>query len=145
MSSCTRKRCGATHTCPALRCFQATALRAISPRSATSGSTMAGALPPSSSASCVIVAEAPSIRILPTRGLPVNAILRTRGSVRNTSPIASGSPLTRFITPLGMPASSSAVWIARASSIPERGVYSAGRPTTVQPAASAAAQVRTLL
>ena len=86
----------------------------------------------------VTVRDAPSIRSLPTRTLPVKLIFRHAGWSSISWPIASGSPLMRFSTPEGIPASTSTSVIAIAVS----GVNSEGRPTTVQPAASAAAHAR---
>ena len=99
---------------------------------------MTGALPPSSSDSRVTVRDAPSISSLPTRTLPVKLILRSAGWSSISWPIDSGSPLTRFSTPAGIPASTSSAVMSIAVS----GVNSDARATTVQPAASAAAHAR---
>jgi hypothetical protein len=93
------------HTCPQLRYLAVTPEAATASRSLTSGKTITGALPPSSSDSLVTVREAPSIRILPTRTEPVNWILRSRLSSSIAWPMPFGSPLMTLITPAGTPAS----------------------------------------
>ena len=84
------------------------------------------------------VRDAPSIRRFPTRTLPVKLLFRHAGSSSIAWPMGSGSPLTRFRTPGGTPASATMFAI----SIAVRGVYSEARPTTVHPAAMAAAHAR---
>ena len=79
----------------------------------------------------VTVCDAPSISSLPTRVLPVKLILRRRASLSMVCAMLAGSPLMQLITPAGAPDSCSAC----ARIMAERGVYSEGRPTTVQPAA----------
>ena len=86
------------------------------------------------------VFEAPSISSLPTRVLPVKWIFATSGDASIAWPIGPGSPFTRLTTPAGAPASCS----SRATCMPESGVYSDGRITIVQPAASAAPPARAM-
>ena len=71
----------------------------------------------------------------------MNESWRTSGAAVNTSPIAAGSPQTRFTTPGGKPAS----WKISNSSTAESGVCSAGLSTTVLPAATAGASLRVII
>ena len=135
----TKKRCGDTHTWPPLRNFAAVAPATTCSRF-TSGKMSTGALPPSSSDRRVTVFEAPSIRSLPTRVLPVKWILARAGWASMACPIGPGSPFTRFTTPFGAPASVS----RRATFMPLMGVNSDGRITMVHPAASAAPPARAM-
>ena len=65
-------------------------------------------------------------------------ILRTAGCSKKASAIGRDGPITRLATPGGSPASArhSNIWIKVS------GVWSAGRLTTVQPAARAGAILR---
>ena len=76
----------------------------------------------------------------PTRVLPVKWILASAGWASIAWPIGPGSPFTRLTTPGGAPASAS----IRTRFMPVIGVYSDGRTTIGQPAASAAPPARAM-
>ena len=69
---------------------------------------------------------------------PVSETLRMRGAAMSSAASAAAGPVITVIAPSGAPASTSAS--ARAKSEP--GASLAGRATTAQPAASAAAILR---
>ena len=72
---------------------------------------------------------------------PVNEILSTRGWATSAAPASDPSPVTRFTTPAGNPASStSSISLSVVSE-----VCSAGLITTVQPAAMAGASFATAI
>src|SRR5262249_2983506 len=75
---------------------------------------------------------------LPTSVEPVKLIFRTAGLRKKTSAMARDGPITRLATPRGTPASARQENIA----INVSGVWSAGRLTTVHPAARAGAILR---
>ena len=107
-----------------------------SSRSASS-KTMNGALPPSSIEVRFTVDAHCSISILPTAVEPVNVSLRTIGLLVISAPISPRMPATILMTPAGTPARSASSTKANADS----GVAFAGLQTTVQPAASAGADL----
>ena len=73
----------------------------------------------------------------PTASEPVNETRSTPGCVVRRSP-TSGPPMTTFMTPGGSPAS----WMRSPSSSVVSGVRGDGSSTTVQPAASAAPNLK---
>ena len=103
-------------------------------RSASSN-TITGFLPPSSRCTRFSVGAPCDMIRLPVRDSPMNAVARTSGCSVSVRPVVSPSPLTRFATPAGSPASCMISHSSRADS----GLHSAGLWTTVQPAASAGA------
>ncbi|CAM5774136.1 hypothetical protein LMIY3S_04411 [Labrys miyagiensis] len=119
----------AMHTWPMLRKLRRTAPFTAAARSAL-GATSSGQLPPSSSDTDLMP---PMVRKIssPTLSEPVKAILSTSGWETSAWPVAGPSPLTRFTTPAGRPASSRHVITPMA----ESGVHSEGFTTIVQPAA----------
>jgi hypothetical protein len=71
----------------------------------------------------------------------VKVSLRTLGLLVSSPPMATGSPVTTFRTPLGSPARSASSASAKADS----GICSAGLATTVHPAARAGATLRVII
>ena len=104
---------------------------ASGPRSA-SGSTIAGSLPPSSSATRVRLPAAIAMIRLPPATLPVKQTLRTRRSPTSVSPISASAPVTTLSTPGGKERATSVTVRAAAS-----GAVGGGFTTTVLPATSA--------
>src|SRR5579884_1337726 len=82
-----------------------------------------------------MVSAADFITSLPTRVDPVNATLSTPGWLTMAAPATGPSPVTRFTTPAGTPAST----INSIKRIADSEVFSAGFHTTVHPHASAGA------
>ncbi len=124
----------ALHVCPEFRKHFATPSLIACWRSASSR-MMFGDLPPSSSATRLIVPAAASLTRRPAAVDPVKEIASTSGCSASASPMTEPRPVTRLKTPAGRPTSS----ITSASSIAFRGATWEGFRTTVQPAASAGA------
>ena len=103
-------------------------------KSASSRMTLAD-LPPSSSATRLIVPAASSATRRPAAVDPVSEIMSTRGWRTRASPNGGPRPVTRLNTPGGSPASCTTS--ARMNAV--SGATSLGLSTTVQPAASAGA------
>src|SRR5262245_35422839 len=97
----------------------------------TSGSTIAGSLPPSSSVTFFRSSAATFAMALPVGTLPVNEILRTVGCAVIHAPTSLVPPST-LSTPAGTTSFSAA-----ASASDESGVNGDGFATTVLPASSA--------
>ena len=103
---------------------------------------MKGALPPSSSASFLMVGAHCAIKMRPTSVLPVNDRWRTTSLSHSTLPTALESVVViTLMTPAGTPARTASSAAARAVS----GVSSAGLMMTGQPAASAGATLRVIM
>src|SRR5260370_41013518 len=124
-------------TWPALRYLAATDILATVSAS-TSSKMTTGAWPPNCIVARCTVSAASLASCLPTTVEPVNEILRMIGEARRYVETSLGTPKTTLSTPLGRPASSSALAMARAVA----GVSSAGLMMQEQPAASEAAILR---
>ncbi|CRF29100.1 Uncharacterised protein [Mycobacterium tuberculosis] len=109
-------------------------------RSASSN-TRSGACPPSSIDTFFIVSADWRTSSLPTSVEPVKVILRTTGLAIKVPTTSEAEPFTRFATPLGTPASCSALNTSMAAS----GVADAALRMIVQPAASAGASLRVII
>mmetsp|Transcript_7288 Transcript_7288/g.18992 ORF Transcript_7288/g.18992 Transcript_7288/m.18992 type:complete len:221 (+) Transcript_7288:824-1486(+) len=141
--ACTSTRFVATHACPAFRIFDAASARAATSRSASSKTTK-GALPPSSSATFLIVGAHCTSSLRPTAVEPVNETRRTRGSSHIAAPTSGEFAREQEMTektPGGIPASIASSSSARA----DKGVLSAGLTKIVHPAASAGATLRRII
>src|SRR5882757_1321489 len=95
-------------------------------------------LPPSSSATRLMFAEAAAATNAPTGVEPVNETTSRPGCLASASPTSS-PPATRLNTPAGRPAAAH----ASANTNEAPGATSAGLSTTVQPAANAGATLQT--
>jgi hypothetical protein len=102
---------------------------------ALSANTMFGFLPPSSTATRLMVGAAARMIACPVARPPVKLIMSTPECSVSGAPTLRPSPSRMLTTPCGAPASSS----SRTSSTDVRGVTSLGLITTVFPAASAGA------
>ena len=107
------------------------------PRSA-SGRMRLADLPPSSSATRLMVWAASSATRRPAPVDPVNDTMSTPGWAAMASPTTGPWPLTMLKTPAGSPAS----WKISASAYAARGATSLGFSTTVHPAARAGATLQ---
>ena len=125
------------HTWPALRNFAEAAALALATGSASAW-TMTGAWPPSSIETRLIPAAHWASTFLPTPTEPVSETLRITGEAISSSASAAAGPVMTVTTPGGRPASIRHSTIAKH----EPGASDAGRATTEQPAASAAAIFR---
>ena len=132
MSSCTYTRLIALHTCPEFSKAPQNRRSAICFGS-TSGSTIAGSLPPSSSVMRFRSGAAAAATFLPVSTEPVKETLRTAGCVLTHAPSAS-PPDTTLSTPGGTTSRSTSP-----SASVESGVKGEGLITTVFPASSAGA------
>ena len=83
---------------------------------------------------------ASSMTRLPARVEPVKETMSTSGWAAMASPTTDPTPVTRLKTPAGRPTSSMTLASANAFN----GATSLGLSTTVQPAASAGATLRTI-
>ena len=138
--SCTKTRLGDTQVCPAARNLPCTSPSAAFSRSASS-MMMKGALPPSSSATRLMVLAACSISSAPISVEPVKATIATSSEPVRTGPISRASPVTTLNTPLGKPARSA----SSASASADSGVSDAGLMTMGQPTARAGPHLRVIM
>src|SRR5699024_1631110 len=103
-----------------------------------SGSTIAGALPPSSREILFTCSEALLINVLPIFVEPVKDIFLIRSSLNNLSEISVELPVKMLATPLSIPVAINSSKIA----IAILGVSLDGLTITVHPAANAGATLR---
>src|ERR1700681_1195009 len=122
----------AMHTWPDVMKVAPAILSANASSMSTSGATMAGSLPPSSSTTGRTAPEAAAITARPVGTAPVNETMETPGCDTSISPSSGPGPLTAFTTPGGNASASAA---ATASTAP--GQVGGAFPTTVFPARSA--------
>ncbi len=125
-------RVSALHVWPEFAYAAPTPAGTIFWKSASSSSTL-GDLPPSSSATRLMLGAASSDTRRPARVEPVNDTMSTSGCAASASPTTGPRPVTRLNTPGGNPRSS--MISARMNAL--TGATSDGFSTTVQPAASA--------
>ena len=137
MLSWTKKRVGEMQTWPELRNLAMAAALALAFGSASRW-TMTGAWPPSSIEARLMPSAHWASTFLPTATEPVSDTFRITGEAMSSAASFDDGPVMTVTTPGGTPASISA-W-ARWKHDP--GASEAGRATTAQPAASAAAIFR---
>ncbi len=140
MADGTSTREPAAHTCPVFKVIDPTITGTARDRSA-SGSTICGALPPSSTCSGMRFRAQAAMIAEPVSGEPVNDIRRTSGCSGSAAPASVPYPVTTFTTPGGIPASSASL----ASSRQVSGASSAGLTTMVLPTAMAGATSVTMI
>ena len=137
MSLWTSTRSAQVQTWPALWWRAVTSAGTATSRSA-SRQTIAGALPPSSSATRVRFAAAEAMIALPVSRWPVKETICVSSSATSAAPV-SRPPVTRLTTPVGSSACSS---ISRKKWIVLSGVTSLGLATSVLPVRIAGASLR---